>query len=189
MDQNTVHLSIYKTFSKAWNFKRTTTSPTYPQSNGCVERMIQTVKRTIKKCLQTHEDVHLGLLALRTTPLTANASDPASIIYSRQIRNNLPSIPHSKQVILPTRDYSIHHNKHELTPLNVGEKVRVHNNRMGWSRSATVEAKSFAPRSYMVKTEEGNTLRRNRKHLLKSIVPSRAISAADIPEPVRTEHN
>ncbi len=157
----------YTIFAKNWKFKHNTTSPTYPQSNGCVERMIQTVKKTIKKCIHSDEDIYLGLLALRTTPLTANTSDPATIIYNRQIRSNLPLIPHTKQVINPTRDYSMFQNKKELTPLKVGEKVRLHNGRVGWTKKAIVESKCEQPRSYIVRTEDGNNLRRNRIHLQK----------------------
>ena len=164
----------FKNFSKIWNFKHTTTSPTYPQSNGCVERMIQTVKRTIKKCCECDEDLHLGLLALRTTPLTANSSDPASILYNRQMRNNLPSMPRRKDIILPTRDFSMYQNKRELKPLEEGDKVRIHD-RLGWTKKATVERKCEEPRSYIVRTEEGTNLRRNRRHLLRRpdlIIPS-----------------
>ena len=38
--------SEYKDFSKRWDFVHDTSCPKFPQSNGQVERTIQTVKRT-----------------------------------------------------------------------------------------------------------------------------------------------
>ena len=39
----------FKSFLKAWDFEHRTSSPRFHQSNGLVERSIQTVKRTLKK--------------------------------------------------------------------------------------------------------------------------------------------
>ena len=40
----------------------------YPESNGLVERTIQTVKHTLKKAFKDEEDPYLALLALRAAP-------------------------------------------------------------------------------------------------------------------------
>lgn len=47
------HSTGYKRFSDNWDFKHTKISPQYPTSNGMVERTIQTVKKTIRKCRTT----------------------------------------------------------------------------------------------------------------------------------------
>ena len=39
----------FKQFTKDWGFDYTTSSPKYAQSKGFVERIIQTVKKTIKR--------------------------------------------------------------------------------------------------------------------------------------------
>ena len=39
----------FKDFSIKWDFIHNTSSPEYPQSNGLVERHIQTIKRLLKK--------------------------------------------------------------------------------------------------------------------------------------------
>ena len=45
----------FKHFLNSWDVKHRTSSPLYPRSNGLVERMIQTVKKTIKKCIEGNE--------------------------------------------------------------------------------------------------------------------------------------
>ena len=64
----------YKDFAKQWNFTHTTSSPEFPQSNGLVERAIQTIKRTLIKCRETNSVPYLALLALRTTNNSTNTS-------------------------------------------------------------------------------------------------------------------
>ena len=56
-----------------YNFRHTTSSPDYPQSNGLAERTIQTAKKTLKKARRCSADPYLVLIALRTTP-TANSA-------------------------------------------------------------------------------------------------------------------
>ena len=43
-------------------------SPTHSQSNGMVERQIQTIKARIIKCNQSKTNLHKALLRLRTIP-------------------------------------------------------------------------------------------------------------------------
>ena len=81
----------YKLFSQQWDFIHHTSSPEYPQSNGFIERTIQTVKRSLKKAMVNKEDPALALLALRTTPGKDNTT-PAQKLMGRTLRTNLPSI-------------------------------------------------------------------------------------------------
>ena len=55
--------------------------------------------------------------------------------------------------------------KRNLPELNVDQKVRLHDGK-SWSKRGDISGKATQPRSYFVRTENGNTLRRNRKHLL-----------------------
>lgn len=54
----------FKQFATDWGFKLTTSSPTYPQSNGLSEKAVETVKRILKKT----GDQYIGLLKYRNTP-------------------------------------------------------------------------------------------------------------------------
>ena len=74
-----------------WNIKYTTTSPTYPQSNGLIERRVRTVKGIIQKCEKTGNDTLIALQQHRCTPLDSNLPSPSEILYNRPIRTTPPS--------------------------------------------------------------------------------------------------
>ena len=81
----------FKKFIKSWDFKHQTVSPYYHQSNGVVERSIQTVKRTLKKAKYDQQDEYLALLFLNSQP-NENGISPAQKLFNRQIHTNLPSV-------------------------------------------------------------------------------------------------
>ena len=51
----------FSQFMRSYGEEHITSSPTYPQSNGQAERMVQTVKRLLKKS----KDLYLALLSYR----------------------------------------------------------------------------------------------------------------------------
>lgn len=64
--------------------QRTTSSPRYPESNGLVERMVQSVKKWWRK----EENCNLVLLVYRTTPLESGFS-AAELFNGRMIKSNI----------------------------------------------------------------------------------------------------
>jgi hypothetical protein len=80
----------FKQFATEWNFKHITSSPRYAQSNGFIERQVQTVKATMKKAKQSNGDLQKALLCLRTTPIDNHLPSPAELLYNRKIKANLP---------------------------------------------------------------------------------------------------
>ena len=54
----------FRAFAKSWKFQTITSSPAYPQSNGLVERNVQTIKRLFKKAQDEGKDVEMVLLEL-----------------------------------------------------------------------------------------------------------------------------
>ena len=70
----------FANFAKDWEFKHVTSSPLYAQSNGEVERAVQTVKNLLQK----KSDPAKVLLAYRSTPLQGGKS-PSELLFGCQI--------------------------------------------------------------------------------------------------------
>ena len=119
--------NTFKTFSKQWDFKHTTSSPRYPKSNEQIERTIQTIKKSIKKALKGHDDPYIALLAVRTSTGPENNTPPATLFYNRVIKTLLPSMnkevsQEDKKLILSN---STQHRK-TLPLLKINDSVRLH---------------------------------------------------------------
>lgn len=84
--------SSFQEFSKLYSFNHITTSPHYLQSNGFIERNVQTVKYLLQKCKEFGSDPHLAMLCLQTTPINHNLSSPAELLNSRTYQSNLPGV-------------------------------------------------------------------------------------------------
>ena len=59
----------FAAFANQYRFDHITSSPRYPQSNAFIERMVQTVKQSMRKCAAAGHDPHLAMLVYRATPL------------------------------------------------------------------------------------------------------------------------
>ena len=159
----------YKQFAKTWDFDHNTSSPHFPQSNGLVERKIQTVKRTLKKAQESGQDVHLALLTLNTTP-SRDGKSPAFKLFNRNPRTPLPSIIPNKSHLIPTNHkIKQHHDRHanNLQELAPGAAVRMRiDSDTSWKETGKIIERCQQPRSYLVLNSKGNIVRRNRRHLL-----------------------
>ena len=78
----------FRRFTDQWCFDHVTSSPHYPQSNGFIERHVQTMKHTLKK-VGPRSDVHMALLVLRATPIDSHLPSPAELLYGRRVVANL----------------------------------------------------------------------------------------------------
>ena len=158
-------------FSKEYSFVHKTSSPNYPQANGEAERAV----RTVKSLLNKNEDIHLALLAYRSTPLK-NGYSPAELLMSRKLRTTIPIISASLQPKLPDnselrqkegkmrrsqkKNFDSRHKAQTLEPLLPGETV--------WLPEQGTEGtviEESSPRSYTVQTSNGQ-YRRNRYHII-----------------------
>ena len=180
--QNTVLKRIHE-----WEFTHITSSPRYPQSNGFIERMVQTIKNTFKKAKQSKMDYQMALLCLRTTPLDNHLPSPAEILYSRKIRTMIPTLS-DKNTVRDNQIYErmstksrkqqqyFNRNAKDLPELMIGGKVSVLQENDTW-QTATVVDKCIEPRSYIVKMHsDGKLFRRNRRHLQEIFSPLRRVT-------------
>ena len=144
----------------------TTSSPRYPQANGFIESQIRYIKPIIKKCLATGGDVDLALLNVRATP-----PSPAELMFGRPIPTTLPSCSektqtdkyheHMGQTSDNRKRYTDIHTK-PLPPLVSGQHVCVLDNTRLWARGTVLEPCVNKDRSYLVHTDRGSQLVRNR---------------------------
>jgi len=166
----------FKNFAHRWNFEHSTSSPRYPQSNGFIERQVQTVKNVMSKANRSQTEVTRALLCLRSTPIDHHLPSPAELLYNHKIRSNLPVKIYNQ---LPVKDKVAERllqrqesqksyfdkKAHELPPLYPNQQVRVQDQDSHKWIPAVVHSRRSEPRSYNVETTNGRVLRRNRRHI------------------------
>ena len=162
----------FKEFAKSWGFRHVMSSPHYPQSNGLIERAIQTVKTTMKKAKRSNIDPELALLYVRATQTDAKISSPANLLYNRNIKTNLPMRAHGDEETMSalcnkqeTQKQYYDRTAKDRADLQVGQSVGLQNPQtLRWT-TGTVTEKRSEPRSHIVQTADGTTLRRNHRFL------------------------
>ena len=168
----------FRKFAKDWEFEHVTSSPKYPRSNGMAERYVGTIKSLLKKA----EDPYLAILEYRTTPIDDLGLSPAQLLMGRRLNTKIPThadllkpqTVHSETVKQKLNEKQAIQKKYydrgtrSLSPLKPGDTVRVWNPEKKKWNPAIVESLTNKPRSYIVVTQEGSKLRRNRQDILKS---------------------
>ena len=164
----------FKDFGRSYGFQHVTSSPHYPQSNGQAERTV----KTIKQLLSSAEDQDLALLIYRSTPFPWCGLSPAELLMGRRLRSNIPL---QNSQLTPAwdylgkfkennkrfkdqqkRDFDRRHRVKNLPDLSLDQDVWV---KTGQPEQAKVIRPAGTPRSYIVQTNTGQELRRNRQHL------------------------
>ncbi len=118
----------------------------------------------------------MALLCIRTTPVDSNVPSPGELLFGRKLQGNLP-------VRIPNRDHrrdevyarlvekqqkqKNYYDQHarDLSHLVPGQEVRIQDHRTkGWEQGV-IRRQCQEPRSYVVESENGSWLRRNRRHI------------------------
>ena len=167
----------FRLFAESWGFTHTTTSPHYPQSNGLAERTVQTAKSILDKAKAENKDPYLSLLEYRNTPVD-NLKSPAQLLMSRRLRSILPATAkhlqpqiasqqavHERREVCQQRQQAYYNRSARPLPqLPTGAPIRFRQEDGSW-RPATVMHPAHTDRSYHIQAGEGQTYRRNRRHL------------------------
>ena len=77
----------FKKFAEEYGFEHVTSSPGFPQSNGGAERAVQIAKKILRQ-----DDIFLGLMTYRATPVAATGKSPAQIMTKREMKTRLPCL-------------------------------------------------------------------------------------------------
>jgi len=186
----------FANFAKDYDFTHTTTSPHFAQSNGQVERTVQTVKNLMSKST----DINKALLSYRSTPLDIVKQSPAQLLMGRRIKSTLPITaellkPQSQENVKEKlteraqlqKKYFDRHASKELPVLQKGDDVKMKHGKE-WI-SAKVTDKHHSPRSYVVQTHDGRKYRRNRRQLNRYRTDTAVPKNSDNYQPIGTECN
>ena len=183
----------FRNFMDEWEFDHMTISPGYSQSNGQVERCVQTVKTLIKKSYKSGHDYFNALLEYRNTPLDGtDGYSPAQLLNSRLLKSKVPTttallkphvVPNMKQKLVDRQLKQKHyHDKKakDLLSLCQGQSVRFLGPKGDW-RIGKIIGEHSTPRSYLLEAENGHLFRRNRRHIFD--IPNMSV------EPQREDGN
>ena len=168
----------FTNFSTDWQFQHITSSPRYPQSNGEVERAVQTMKAVLNKS----NDEYLALLNYRDTPLHHGYS-PAQLSVGRKLRTRVTCHPEELKPETPDRDhirrkekeyrakmkfdYDHRHKVVEGKELSPGDRIWIPD----LKEEGTVIKPHESPRSVIIQTQNGQ-VRRNRRMTRRVLVGS-----------------
>ena len=152
----------FEHFLKMNGVRHIVSAPYHPATNGAAERVVQTVKSSLKKHLlrpngqSMSQKLQSFLLTYRTTPHSTTGRPPAELFLKRQLRTrlsllkpNLRSEVQNKQEIMKANhDKSVA----KVLEFQVGEIVRVKNFRNGNEKYVKgVIAKKLGLYRYLVK--------------------------------------
>ena len=131
----------FRRFADQWCFDHVTSSPHYPQSNGFIERHVQTVKHTLKK-VGPRSDVHMALLVLRATPIDSHLPSPAELLYEEWYQtylsqHGMPVARDAKFVLASTSDRPLPKNAMTLVVSHTWQNFHVDNTSVHVTRSPT----------------------------------------------------
>ena len=162
----------FSDFLSGLGIRHSTSSPNYPQSNGFIERQIQTVKHLMEKATATGRSFQEALTGLRAQPLGDGLPSPAEILHGRSLTTRKATPVDIKAVrdslIALQAKYIKGHDRacraRAQRQLVTGEEVYYLSNNNNWLLGIITGTRDTG-RSYDVLAGDGTLLRRNRSHL------------------------
>ncbi|KAG0722100.1 hypothetical protein GWK47_045094 [Chionoecetes opilio] len=182
-----------RTFLSAWRVQLRVSSAHYPQSNGRAEAAVKSAKR-----LPSGNTGHGGsldsdaaataILQYLNTPLQDTGISPAQLLMGRQLRDSVPAATKRYRVserwarMLRDRERAVartgadmsagfDRTAHDLTPLALGQQVRLQNQETGRRDRVGTVVDAPAPRQYPVRLHgSGRASLGNRRHLRPSVI-------------------
>ena len=171
-------------FTMDWSIQHVTSSPRFPHGNAHAEKAVSIVKQIYERC----QDVKLGLLLLKTMPITNQDKDqshaaPCNSFYGRTLKAHLPiyqSLSAENTCTLGTKDSAKLETGDVLSKYQLNQdvwvKVDPHTKWMAGKIN-----KILPNQSYVVSLSDGYTFHHNEHHITRrlSCIKPRATSEAD----------
>ena len=165
----------------------------YPQSNGFVERNVQTVEQTLKK-VGPRSDIQMALLVLRATPIDSHLPSPAELLYGRRVVSNLPVATWNAsgerceirgrldQRQATAKERHDARGVTDLAELYRGQHVRTRNPITHRWEPGRIAEKCSQPRSYRVESPSGKVLQKNRRDIRETVEKHVFLNPDDEPQ-------
>ena len=165
--------TAFTEFATEWGFQHCTSSPEYPQSNGKAESAVKTAKSIMRRAAHAGTDGWLAILAYRDTPTEGMGTSPAQRFLQRRLRTTLPvtndqlkpSIAEDTTERLKKRQQRqekyYNRSAKDLPAIPIGARCRVYRHGR-WQTADVLQRVGPGGRSYIVRTNDGGTFRRNR---------------------------
>ena len=197
MDGGMAYVSDHtQRFLREWGVKHRVSSAYHPHANLRAETAVKTVKRLIadntgnQGSLNTNEFA-AALLTYRNTPDRDTGLSPAQVLFSRQLRDTIPSDPanlklrpewiltaQAREKALARRHHArktdLETKSRPLKPLSVNDVVQVQNQRGNhankWDLSGTVvQVLDFD--AYLIKMDGSGRITKRNRQFLRPILP------------------
>ena len=137
-------------------------------------------------------DPDKAMLCLRTTPIDHSLPSPSELLYARKLKANLPvkirntlnSRDEIQSMLQERQDVQkSYHDRHahDLPPLMIEQPIRIQDSTSGRWNQAIVNARCYEPRSYMIESQNGHILRRNRIQIQETPPARRRVRFANDP--------
>ncbi|XP_045030451.1 uncharacterized protein LOC123472640 [Daphnia magna] len=165
----------FREFCRTMGVQQVSSSPEFAQSNGLVERHVQTVKRTFLKMFADGKSLWDSLAAIRSTPVSSTLPAPSVLLQGRNLRGNLPFLPAELQprytsLSVVRRELSARQSQAAFfqagvpnaraLSLHIGQPVRALIGRR-WLRGK-VHSLCTEPQSYVIRLDDGRYFPRTR---------------------------
>ena len=148
------------------------------------------MKRTLKKATESNTDASNAMLCLRSTPIDYHLPSPSELLYARKLKGDLPiqirnPLTHRDEIqsrLSERQDtQKAYHDTHahNLRPLEAGQPLRIQDHVSSRWNKASITERCEQPRAYLVESENGNILRRNRIHIRETPPVRRLVRFAD----------
>ncbi|XP_063219171.1 uncharacterized protein K02A2.6-like isoform X2 [Bacillus rossius redtenbacheri] len=187
-------------FARTYDIELRTCSPHYHRSNSLAEKGCHTARKILKKSMEQQKDFRDLLREYRNTPLSSLNISPCQLLMSRQIRTLLPV---TSQMLQPKVEKDAHKKmilnqerckqQYDKTALKQasefreGDKVVIKTNKNAQWEPATVVRIHDAPRSYVVRNQNGREVRRNETHIKASSKTEESERHQEVILPINSE--
>ena len=161
-------VDAFTSIMNAYHVNHFTSSPHYPQSNGCAEKYVHIVKSLFYKAKEERKDLFKCLVILHNTPLSGSLQSLMQILQNRRTRSDLCMSNAARQQLglQPEKLRTVYKNEHLPShDLHIGPDVLYQDvTSMQWYL-ATITRLCVQPRSYNIPIREGVIYRKTQAHL------------------------